>query len=158
MFADLRVRCLAVNRKLWEAMVQWYDANLERREARDGGLAGDSAKPGGSLCGEASLQIVGNDSQQLLDGEDPRIALLLARTLARLRGESNGFDDAEKEDLQNAFLRFKVPDSADIHKDDLDALLNFVGRWVPPEEKPSRIWRGRSPCTTTWTSMSSCSS
>ncbi|CAJ1373729.1 unnamed protein product [Effrenium voratum] len=82
----------------------------------------------------ASLQIVGNDSQQLLDGEDPRIALLLARTLARLRGESNGFDDAEKEDLQNAFLRFKVPDSADIHKDDLDALLNFVGRWVPPEE------------------------
>ncbi|CAE7921135.1 RIOX2, partial [Symbiodinium necroappetens] len=39
-----------------------------------------------------------------------------------------------KEDLHASFLRFKVPASADIHKDDLDALLNFIGRWVPPEE------------------------
>lgn len=82
---------------------------------------------------EAVLQVVAEDSL-LFDGEDPKIAKLLRRTLARVRGESSGFDEAEKEDLHAAFLRFKVPDSADIHKDDLDALLNFVGRWVPPED------------------------
>eukprot|EP00913_Durusdinium_trenchii_P010995 g10320.t1 len=82
--------------------------------------------------------------------QDPRVAKLLKRTLARVRGESTGFDDAEKEDLHAAFLRFKVPDSADIHKDccenehagdDLDALLNFVGRWVPPDEAISELAR-----------------
>eukprot|EP00434_Breviolum_minutum_P001077 symbB.v1.2.000943.t1/scaffold45.1/size390604/6 len=88
---------------------------------------------------EAVLQVVAED--HFCFGEDPRMALLLKRTLARVRGESNGFDDAEKEDLHAAFLRFKVPDSADIHKDDLDALLNFVGRWVPPEEAITEMAR-----------------
>lgn len=90
---------------------------------------------------EAVLQVVSADDCQVFDGEDPRVAKLLKRTLARVRGESTGFDDAEKEDLHAAFLRFKVPDSADIHKDDLDALLNFVGRWVPPDEAISELAR-----------------
>eukprot|EP00435_Cladocopium_sp_Y103_P069268 s70_g33.t1 len=89
---------------------------------------------------EAVLQVVAEDSL-VFDGEDPKIAKLLHRTLARVRGESNGFDEAEKEDLHAAFLRFKVPDSADIHKDDLDALLNFVGRWVPPEDAITEMAR-----------------
>jgi len=102
---------------------------LIHQEMEGSGTDGEDTKED-----EAALAAVMAQDAQVLDGQDPRIALMLKRTLARVRGESNGFDEAEKEDLHASFLRFKVPASADIHKDDLDALLNFIGRWVPPEE------------------------
>lgn len=102
---------------------------LIHQEMEGSGTDGEDTKED-----EAALAAVMAQDAQVLDGQDPRIALMLRRTLARVRGESNGFDEAEKEDLHASFLRFKVPASADIHKDDLDALLNFIGRWVPPEE------------------------
>jgi len=74
------------------------------------------------------------DDEAMFDERDPKIMKLLERTRAKVQGTSDGYDDDETEDLKAAFIRFKVPDSADIHKDDLDALLNFIGRWVPPDE------------------------
>jgi len=47
--------------------------------------------------------------------------------LARLRGGDAGFSQSEKDRMQGAFKHFQVPDSTDIHKDDLCAVLKHLG-------------------------------
>eukprot|EP00930_Biecheleria_cincta_P015447 TRINITY_DN12892_c0_g1_i1.p1 TRINITY_DN12892_c0_g1~~TRINITY_DN12892_c0_g1_i1.p1 ORF type:complete len:1178 (+),score=290.17 TRINITY_DN12892_c0_g1_i1:289-3534(+) len=75
-----------------------------------------------------------NPDADVIDERDPKLVRMIERTYLKVKGEIEGFDEEEMADLKEAFTRFKVPDSADIHKDDLDALLNYIGRMVPTEE------------------------
>lgn len=78
----------------------------------------------------------------VIDERDPKLVRMIDRTYKKVLGEIEGFDEEETADLKEAFTRFKVPDSADIHKDDLDALLNYIGRLVPTDEAIAELAKG----------------
>ncbi|CAE8634015.1 unnamed protein product [Polarella glacialis] len=70
---------------------------------------------------------------------DPEVAIAMQRAIAHVSGTDHSFSSEEIVDLQSAFVRFKVPDSNDIHKDDLEALISFIGRWIPPKDALEEI-------------------
>jgi len=58
---------------------------------------------------------------------------LLERLASHAEG-FNGFTEKEIERLRDAFTRFKVPDSADLHKDDVEGLLGYLGHVMTAQE------------------------
>lgn len=59
------------------------------------------------------------------DEEDDELSDLVKRVTNY--SPDDGFSEAETQRMRTAFNRFKVPDSADLHTDDLSGLLQYLG-------------------------------
>merc|ERR1719215_59939 len=61
--------------------------------------------------------------------------------LERLKKSEDGFSERETARLNNAFKRFKVPGSADLHMDDLVDLLEYLGHVMTAKPGVVKILR-----------------
>jgi Ca2+-binding EF-hand superfamily protein len=64
--------------------------------------------------------------------EEDEVSELVKRVANRSPDDS--FSESETRRMRTAFNRFKVPDSADLHQDDLSGLLQYLGHVMTEEE------------------------
>jgi len=70
-----------------------------------------------------------------------------AEVKSRLGGE-DGFPEHEVERMQKAFLRYQVPNTHEIHQDDLDELMQYLGYLRASEEDVMKIKEEVTPYST----------
>jgi len=70
-----------------------------------------------------------------------------AEVKSRLGGE-DGFPEHEVDRMQKAFLRYQVPNTHEIHQDDLDELMQYLGYLRASEEEVMKIKEEVTPYST----------
>eukprot|EP00933_Yihiella_yeosuensis_P080805 TRINITY_DN94306_c0_g1_i1.p1 TRINITY_DN94306_c0_g1~~TRINITY_DN94306_c0_g1_i1.p1 ORF type:complete len:1130 (+),score=267.36 TRINITY_DN94306_c0_g1_i1:103-3390(+) len=134
----------AVTRQVQEDMQQLQQeswaiaalAEITADEESPEGEEGDAAEQAGA---EENPAIDAAYEAFVVSCQDPEITQLILRAHSRATGSDDSLSDEEVADLRTAFLKFKVPDSEDVHKDNLGDILGFLGRWAPPKDVMVKI-------------------
>jgi len=94
-----------------------------RASSKPGSTAGSTAgSRAGSKAGAKKVSQVGEEVEALPDFQ------------VRLEDPADGFSDRAIARMNTAFKRFKVPDSADLHKDDVGGVLRYLGHAMTSKE------------------------
>lgn len=110
-------------------------AAIDNKEQKSGASTPKETPEDGAKAEDKAPKVV-----EVNDGKTPNCLPEAEAVLRRLNGDqAQGFESNELARMRATFNRFKVPDTIDVHKDDLAEILSRLGYMMCDEEEIKKI-------------------